>query len=181
MENPNFWKEKYSFLWDPASKREEIIKKFIEQLGYKVEYYGLGAGTTNFISGSARDNDKEKGAPDLHIVGTNIFIEVTGSFGKNTKAEDPIWIRTDKLDYAHKHRFENEEFFVVNYKFADVWYVIHYNNELIEHIRATKEKTDFRTIHPFIKRCRETFVEIDSQSKYVQDLSYLKKYLEMKK
>ena len=102
-------------------------------------------------------------------------------FGKNTKAEDPIWIRADKLDYARKHRFENEEFFVVNYKFADVWYVIHYNNELIEHIRATKEKTDFRTIHPFIKRCRETFVEIDSQSKYVQDLSYLKKYLEMQK
>lgn len=50
MADLDYWKAKYSWLWEKSSKREEALKEFLEQeTGFKIEYFGEGAGSTEYI------------------------------------------------------------------------------------------------------------------------------------
>ena len=114
MSDENYWKSRYSNTWNAASKREAYIASLIEQkTGKKVQLTGLGAGSTEFISGSAARHGQEKGAPDLNIVGTNIYIEVTGPQSNYVKSHAPLWVRPDKVAHAEKN-LSNQKTWVVH-------------------------------------------------------------------
>ncbi|WP_071595209.1 hypothetical protein [Hymenobacter aerophilus] len=96
----NFWKDAYSASWKQASEKENWIKATIEkETGLAVEVIGLGAGSTDYISGSAALNDKEKGGADLYLPERDIYVEVTGP-NINVSADDDLWIRPDKAENA---------------------------------------------------------------------------------
>lgn len=177
----NYWKNKYQSLWKDANKREEIVKKVIEEeTGLCLEYYGLGAGDEAYLDGSASVNKSEKGEPDLHIINTNIFIEVTGSFSKITKAGDPLWFRPDKLNYAYTHRDTHDAFLVNNFFYADRWYVIHLSDDFWQDVKTNKK--DYQKISPTIRGTKEQYVQINGDNPYIQDFTSLLQYLhEIKK
>lgn len=163
----NFWKKKYAFLWDKSSSREEKVKTIIEQeTGMSVEYFGTGAGSTEFLDGKS----VAKGVPDLHVVGTDIYIEVTGPFSDKVNAGEPLWFRPDKLNYAYAKRFETNEFFVNNFKGAGVWYVIHFDDDTIAYSeQAMAENTDYASKKTRIRGNTEHYREIKADTKYVSD------------
>ena len=178
-QDADYWKKNYSFLWEKSSEREESIKKIIEEkTGFILEPFGLGAQSSDFLSGNAKSYDKEKGSPDYHVKGTNVYIEVTGSYSNFTKAGDDIWIRPDKLAYASGHASEQEEFFVFVFSAAKVAYVIHFNQETIDYARqAFIDKSDYQLESHFIRGVEEHYCAIHSNTKYVKDLNFLIQYL----
>lgn len=179
MKDDNYWKKAYQNTWDQSSSREVWLKKYIEQeTGLKLEPCGLGAESTEFITGSANQNEFEKGAADYHVVNTNIYIEVTGSFSKKTKAGDPIWFRPDKLQNAHKHLEDHDTFLANNFKYANEWYVIHYTKECEQYfVNENKNGTDCLIINPIIRGNKEKYIEIKSNNPYVKGLDSLIEYL----
>ena len=66
MSDPNFWKHQYEQTWAKAGKKEEGIAKLIEaETGHEVELAGMGAGSTEFLSGTAASRGFRKGEADL--------------------------------------------------------------------------------------------------------------------
>jgi len=174
----NYWKRKYAEQWKDANKREEIVKNIIEEeTGLEIEYYGIGAGEDTFISGSAEHNNSVKGEPDLHVINTSIFIEVTGSFSKNTKDGDPLWFRPDKLRYAYDHRKETDEFLVNNFLYADKWYVIHLVDEFWDDIKSKYDTTDYKNVKPIINGGQEEYIAINGNNPFIKDFNSLLDYL----
>ena len=101
----NYWKDAYQDTWDESSKREKRLKVYLERLtGMKCEESGLGAGSSQYISGSAARNGYQKGDADFLIQGTSIYIEVTGPLVKTVQPTAPLWFRPDKLNNAIKNR-----------------------------------------------------------------------------
>lgn len=179
MTDKDYWKKKYSSLWDKSSKREEVLKIFLEnETGLEIEYYGEGAGSSKYIHGSAKDNGFKKGAPDLHIIGTDIYIEVTGSFSGKTKAGDDLWFRPDKLNYAHMHLYDQNEFLANNFVNAQEWYVIHYDEDLVRDIFEKKSNNkDYISKEVEIRGSNEKYIAIKSNNPNVKTLSDLVTYL----
>lgn len=183
MTGKDYWKKSYEPMWDESSKREEEFKAIIEsQTGLKLEPAGLGAESTEYIKGSASDNGYEKGSADYHVVGTNIYIEVTGSFSKYTKDGDPIWFRPDKIENAKMHLGDHDTFLANNFKYANMWYIIHYTNEFDEYSREANIKgTDCQLISKNIRDKEEHFIEIKSSNPYIMNLNDLIEYLKQVK
>ena len=175
----NFWKRRYSDLWNASSAKEEKLKDFIEKnTKAKLEPFGLGAKSTKFIAGNASKNNNEKGAPDFHVLKSNIYIEVTGPVSKPLKKTDKIWLRPDKLRYAYNQQFLKDEFFAVNYDLKDGWHIIHFTEELVKYIKESfKTNTDYLKISPVIRGVKENYIEIDSCTEFVHSLDYLVEYL----
>lgn len=95
--NKNYWKDAYKDAWETASSKEKSIKKLIEDnTGYEVIEVGLGAGTTDYLSGSASDHGLTKGDADLYVPEKDCYIEVTGP-NIPMAFEKPLWIRPDKI------------------------------------------------------------------------------------
>ena len=93
----NYWKDAYRESWDASSTKEKSIKKLIEDnTGLQVIEIGLGAGTTEYISGSASDNKLTKGDADLYIPEKDCYIEVTGP-NIPLAFNQPLWLRPDKV------------------------------------------------------------------------------------
>ena len=62
----NYWKNAYKKTWDQSSQRENALIEILESAtGRRITSAGLGAGTTDYISGSAQENGYEKGDADL--------------------------------------------------------------------------------------------------------------------
>ena len=175
----NYWKNKYSFLWKDSANRENMFKEIIEkETGLALEPYGIGAGTDKFITGSAKQNNSEKGAPDFHVVGTMIYLEVTGSFSSKTQKGDPLWFRRDKLNFAYANRFTHNEFLINHFASINEWFVIHLDDETFSYaISSKKNGNDFQYIKPKIRNAEEEYIEVKSDSSYVGDLSDLIEYL----
>ena len=96
----NFWKDAYKDSWAKASDKENWVKSSIEKAAsIPVEIVGLGAGSTDYISGSAASNDKEKGGADLYLPSLDIYVEVTGPNIKVSES-DTLWVRPDKIASA---------------------------------------------------------------------------------
>lgn len=179
MKDKDFWKRQYADKWDFSSVRESNFKEYIEkQTGFELRYFGEGAGSTEFLHGSAEDNGSEKGAPDLWVVGTDIYIEVTGSFSPNTKAGDDIWFRPDKLNYAYNHLYDSNEFLANNFAKAGEWYVIHYDDELQSDVDSKRPANeDYQKITAKIRGVKETYISIHSNNPNVKTLDDLIAYL----
>ena len=139
--NPNYWKDIYEPYWKASSTREETIKTIIEEkTGMTVEYVGVGAGSVEYIEGKS----KEKGIPDLHIVGTDIFIEVTGPLSKNVKNGAPLWFRPDKLKHVFDNCYNENIFFINHFNGDNTLHIIHFNSETMKYAKKSKEtETDY--------------------------------------
>ena len=111
--NENFWKDAYKDTWTKSSDRENWMIDLIKrETGKTAVDSGLGAGTEAYIDGSAQRNGYEKGDADLHILGTDIYVEVTGPLKKTVPEDAPLWFRPDKLNNAIRNRKIHDTFFV---------------------------------------------------------------------
>jgi len=169
----NYWKDAYQDTWDESSKRENRLKAYIEKLtGMKCEESGLGAGTSQYISGSAARNGYQKGDADLSIQGTSIYIEVTGQLVKTVQPTAPLWFRPDKLNNAIKNS-EHDVFLAHHCMSVDLWRVIHVDQKFKQRFR----NYEFKVVTPCIRGRRERYVEIETNDRCIQDLDYLVAYI----
>lgn len=155
----NFWKDRYKDSWDKAAEKEKMVVQQIESItGKKVELYGLGAGSTEYLSGSATDHNSVKGDADLYLREVDIFIEVTGPNIK-VNSSDSLWIRPDKIQNALTK---------IGNGIGKGHYVIHVierkdNSQiLIRVVPISAELSNFPTINPRIRGTVETYKEIPS-------------------
>lgn len=171
----NYWKNAYKETWAASSKKEIYMVQWIkENTGLEAEIIGLGAGTDDFISGSASANGYDKGDADLHIKNTNIYIEVTGPLSTRVPAHSPLWFRPDKFNNAVRNaRRGHDTFFAHHCPSADLWRVIHIDDALI----ARLYRHDFKVVSPIIKGRKETYVEVPASDLCVQPLEFLRQYL----
>lgn len=171
----NYWKNAYQDTWAASSQRERSLAQWIEKTtGFKVEITGLGAGTNDFISGSASENGHDKGDADLHIINTNIYIEVTGPLSSRVSASSPLWFRPDKFDNAIRNAAGGHDtFFVHHCPSGNLWRVIHIDSELI----ARFQRGAFKTVYPTIRGKTEKYAEVPAGDRCIQPLAFLKRYL----
>jgi hypothetical protein len=153
----NFWKDRYKDSWDKAAQKEKMIIEQIEsRTGKTVELVGLGAGTTNYLSGSAADHNSVKGDADLYIKDADTFIEVTGP-NIRVNPSDALWIRPDKIQNALTK---------IGNGVGKGHFVIHVierkdtGQNLIRVIPISSELNRFPTINPRIRGTIETYKEV---------------------
>lgn len=170
----NFWKDAYKDLWLSSSKKESEIADFItKNTGLVVIPVGLGAESSDFISGSASQNGYEKGDPDLKIENTNIYLEVTGPLSDKVKSSEPLWFRPDKIDNAKSKFGSHDTFLLHNCSGENLWRVIHIDESFI----AKYDAGHFKTVSPYIRGNKEKYVEISADDECVKPLSVLMEYL----
>jgi hypothetical protein len=167
MNDENYWKDRYKDFWDEAAKKEENVKKFIEKkCDCECEYVGLGAGTTQYLSGSAKSQGFKKGGSDLHVKGTNISIEVTGPNTDGVGEDAALWIRPDKVQNAIADS-KNDHWVVHVLKKNVHMRTIHMNKDF------KKAYTEFEIITPTIRYSEEKYVEIPADSEFVDEIDTL--------
>lgn len=177
MDN-NYWKNAYKDTWDAFAKREEFMIDWIRNnTGLEAVPIGLGAGSDEFIDGSAAENGLDKGDADLHIVNTNIYVEVTGPLSDKVSVYSPLWFRPDKFNNAVRNaRKGHDTFFAHHCPSKDLWRVIHIDNELIQRLF----NQEFNIVHPIIRGRQETYVEIPAKDRCVKTIDFLQQYLNTK-
>lgn len=155
----NFWKDRYKDHWDKAAQKEKmVIDKIERETGKKVELYGLGAGSTEFLSGSASDHNFTKGDADLYIKDVDFFIEVTGPNIK-VPPSAALWVRPDKIENALRK---------IRQGIGKGHFIVHViersdcDQTLIRVIPIIPELQFLSTINPRIRGTVETYKEIPS-------------------
>ena len=113
MTDFDYWKKQYKETWGQSSQRETAIATYLEQSSStEIEPVGLGAGSADFLPGSASEHGHAKGDADLVVVGTNIYLEVTGPLVPSVDQHQDLWIRPDKVANAKKNRSSHETWVV---------------------------------------------------------------------
>lgn len=170
MAGEDYWKKRYQHSWQAASERERAVMKRIKaQTEKSAEFVGLGAGSNRFLSGSAVSRGHEKGGADLHIAGTNIYLEVTGPQKPSVLRSDSLWIRPDKIESARVHYPERETWVVHWLQRDGTLRVI----RLDEEVFSLVDKGIFERVNPIIRSVRERFVEIPADHSCVRPWSTL--------
>lgn len=171
--NENYWKDAYQNTWDESSKREKRLMTYLEKMtGMKCSEYGLGAGSSQYISGSAAKNGHKKGDADFLIEGTNIYVEVTGPLVTSVQPTAPLWFRPDKLYNAIRN--SNHDVFLAHHCMSvDLWRVIHVDQEFKQRFCEYQ----FPVVTRYIREKRERYVEIETTDRCVRELDYLVAYL----
>ena len=148
-----YWKEKYQHTWEQSSQREKLVAEKVKlYTDHEVAMVGLGAGSTEFIDGSAADNGVDKGDADLRVAGTNIFLEVTGPLSV-TDSTKPLWVRPDKIENARASI--GKEIWIVHCC-GDRMRVTCLDDGFFKALNSG----EFKTVEPTIRGVRERFVEI---------------------
>ncbi|WP_405571171.1 hypothetical protein [Winogradskyella sp. Asnod2-B02-A] len=159
----HYWKNAYKDSWEASASKEKYVKEIIEkQTGLEVLEIGLGAGSSEFIEGNAKDNELEKGDADLYVKDKDCFIEVTGP---NIKMDfdRPLWIRPDKLRNAYRKLRDGKGklhviIHVLNEKNDEITIrVIVLDNLFFDHLITKKS---FNLVKPKIRGREETYYEI---------------------
>ena len=171
----NYWKNAYSNTWKESSERELYLARWIkENTGFDVETVGLGAGTSDYISGSARENGYEKGSADLHVTGTNIYIEVTGPLSTKVPVDTPLWFRPDKILSAIKKMQRGQVIIFAHHcPSEDLWRIINIDENLAQRFRNYK----LPVVNPIIRGRKERYIEISCDDECIQNLNYLKNFI----
>lgn len=165
----NYWKERYSDQWEASVVREREVQKRIEQdTGAEVELVGFGAGSTEYIRGSASRNGSECGGADLHVVGTTIFVEVTGPMQTQGQKSD-LWVRPDKARSAWRHRIERQTYVVHRDGAQGLWRVIPLGEELFAALQT--REIPARSIE--IRGATERYFCIPATSRFVKHWDFL--------
>lgn len=172
----NHWKKRYGKDWAKASCRELRFKSLAEEAtGCTLLFNGLGAGTTEFISGSAAKNGYEKGAPDLKVDGCNTFIEVTGPLVNSVKPNEDLWFRPDKIDHAIKAAHE-DVFLVHHCPSADLWRVIHVDVTFIDNYK----RGEYPVEQHKTEKGTERFAAVSAKDEHVRPIEELYRYIKDK-
>lgn len=159
MRDDNYWKEKYKDTWPQANEKEIALKEIIEaRTSYKLVPYGLGADSSEFFSGSAKEYGKEIGAPDWQIEDTNIFLEVTGPNTDKVSRSAPLWFRPDKIENAIKYLDEHYTFLAHYLPSEDEWRLIFVSKGFAKRYQSK----DFPTKIMMIRGTKEKYTEIPS-------------------
>lgn len=162
----NYWKDAYQSYWEIAKTKEDKVKEIVQKVcECECEFVGLGAGSAEYLPGSAKSQSFEKGSSDLHVCGTNIYIEVTGPNIDSVDEKADLWIRPDKIEYA-KSNSEKNCWIVHALKKRPLLRVIHLNKDFLQQYENNK----FRIVHPKIRGRTETYIAIPANSPYVQDI-----------
>lgn len=169
----NYWKDAYKDSWDAASSKEKSIKNLIEnQTGLNVIEVGLGAGTTDYIGGSAKDNNLTKGDADLYVPDKDCYIEVTGP-NIPLAFNLPLWIRPDKLKNTFDKLQEGKGkihvvFHVLTEKGTNQLKirVINLDSKFFDYYKAGK----FPIVTPFIRGRQERYVELPPEHEVILNL-----------
>lgn len=113
MTDFDYWKKQYKETWGRSSQRETAIAEYLAQAsGEKIKPVGLGAGSADFLSGSASAHGHVKGDADLVVVGTSIYLEVTGPLVPSVDQNQDLWVRPDKVANANKNKISHETWVV---------------------------------------------------------------------
>ncbi|NER13499.1 hypothetical protein GWK08_08630 [Leptobacterium flavescens] len=181
--NKNYWKNAYKDFWEVAASKEKKIKNIIEsETGFEVIEIGLGAGSTAFIEGNAKDNKLEKGDADLYVKEKECYIEVTGP---NIKMDfdKPLWVRPDKLRNAYKkHKRGEGKLHVI------VHVLIQKNNETVIRVIILDDlffdhiinKKSFELVNPIIRGKKEEYYELPPEHETIISLKdFIKKLKEL--
>lgn len=175
--NENYWKDAYQYSWNESSRRERKLMAYLEErTGVKCEESGLGAGSSQYIPGSAARNGYQKGDADILIQGTNIYIEVTGPLVKTVQPTEPLWFRPDKLNNAIIN-IDHDVFLAHHCMSVDLWRIIHVDQEFKQRFRGYQ----FKVVTPYIRGRRERYVEIEANDRCIRNLDYLAAYINKKK
>ena len=166
MTNENYWKERYGHAWDKSKFREESIKEKIKnETNRSVVNVGLGAGSAEYIPGTAKNSGYERGGADLKIDGLNIYLEVTGPQVKSIDLSKPLWIRPDKIENAKKN-YPLHETWVIHWLERDgTLRVINLNNDFFESVA----KGIYKTVLPVIRGTTEKYIEVPSEDPCVKN------------
>lgn len=180
MSDKHFWKDAYKELWGKADEKEREVKIIIENLiEVELTFYGLGAGSTEFVEGSAKDNNQLKGDADLYIKEYDTFIEVTGPMiPVDEKAA--LWIRPDKARNAinkiksgiGKHHF------VIHVAKLRNGTTIYRAIQLGQNIEDSYKEGSIKFITPTIRGNKERYLEIPYNHASVFSLEKFKKIIE---
>jgi hypothetical protein len=157
----NYWKDRYKDQWAASNKREKLVADMIKRdTGRDVEFVGFGAGSTEYLEGSAASHGHQKGDADLHILDTHIYVEVTGSH-KPIEAHRPLWVRPDKIQAAQDAREQGKQVVLVHC--AE-------NLDLFRVIPIGSSRFDVKEFHLLTPRIRgsvERFYEIPANHKMI--------------
>lgn len=165
MSDYNYWKDRYQPTWQQAQSKELAIIALIKQeVGLEVKPIGLGAGSAEYLSGSAAAQGYARGGADLEIVGTNIQLEVTGPLAKTVEASAPLWVRPDKIQNARSHYPEVETWIIHHLAKDNTLRVINLNEQFYKRLDARA----FPIVNPFIRGTQETYLEIRANDPVVQ-------------
>ena len=167
----NYWKDRYQSTWDRSTQREAVLAEYLERkTGRQVEPCGRGAESTAYIAGSASKNGFEKGDADLHVVGTNVYIEVTGPLEGNVGPQQPLWFRPDKLENAVNNLANGHDTFLAhNCPAAKLWRVVHVDEAFARRYRAKAFPVREKRIRGALKH----YVEIDAADPCVRPIREL--------
>lgn len=167
----DYWKHAYQHAWKTADEKVDGIIELIKQSTKKdAKKVGFGADSTEFISGSASQHGFKKGDADLQVVGTNIFLEVTGPNIPTVPATSPLWVRPDKLQNACADGAkETWVIHVLPTSKEPLIRVIQCNAELCKRYAAK----EFAVDNPMIRGRRETYVSIPAADKCVLPIKSL--------
>lgn len=100
MTDWDHYKKAYSGVWGAGNCRERLVADILERLGLDIEMEGLGAGSTEFISGRAEEHGKKKADPDIFVPAMETYVEVTGTNIGWVRPENDIRVRPDKFENA---------------------------------------------------------------------------------
>lgn len=165
MTDFDYWKRQYQQSWGQSAEREAGIAAQLSQAtGKEIQPVGLGAGSAEFLPGSAAQQGHTKGDADLNVVGTNIYLEVTGPLVNSVVEGNALWIRPDKVQNAKQKT-----------PALETWVVHHLpRNELIRVVPLNKqffralEAGEFPIVAPRIRGVTERYHEIPARHACVQ-------------
>lgn len=166
----HYWKDAYKEFWEVSSKKEVFVKNLIEkETEFKVHEIGLGAGSYAFITGSAKDNNVEKGDADLYVEKVDAFVEVTGP-NIPMPLEATLWFRPDKLNNTYKKLTGGKGRLHLLIHIQDVKGT---SEKLIRGINLDKDfferakAGEFNTVYPRIRGREEKYTEIKASDKSI--------------
>lgn len=169
--NKDYWKDAYQDFWDVASAKEKSVKQLIEkQTNFEVIIDGLGAGSTEYISGSAEDHGSVKGDADLYIPEKDCYIEVTGPMIAMSY-DKPLWIRPDKIQNTwNKIQAKKGKLHVVFHILKEkgtnktIIRVIKLDSLFFQHYITRKT---FHEVNPIIRGRHEKYIEIPHEHEVI--------------
>jgi hypothetical protein len=165
MTDFNYWKNQYKDTWGQSSQRETAIARYLEEAtGRTIKPVGLGAGSADFLSGSAAAHGHAKGDADLVVDGTNIYLEVTGPLVPSVVIDAALWVRPDKVDNARRNKDSHETWVVHHLPKNDLIRVIYLGDQFWTALDAG----DFPIVTPRIRGALERYHSIPATHSCVQ-------------
>jgi len=174
--NENYWKDAYKQTWGLAAAREKALSQFIkDETGLEVQTNGLGAGTEEYISGSAQQNGYTKGDADFCIPQFNVYIEVTGPLTDRVSIASALWFRPDKIENAIANIAHGHKTFLVHHcPSQNLWRCIAINEAFAQ---MYKFKNEFPMVYPIIRGRTERYVSVSAHHRCIREIEYMVKYL----